>query len=996
MTKGTRLRALLACGSAAMLGLPMAAAAQTTQDTTPPAATPTGAALPESAADGGDAAGARGDGEIIVTGSRIRRDPNDSALPLQIVTTAELERNAITSPEQLLSFLSTSGTGPDNLASNADVVTGAQRGTNGLSGANLRGQGSASTLVLLNNRRVAAHGLSGSAVDVNQIPFAAIERVEVLKDGASAIYGTDAIGGVINFITRTDFTGVNLQGFTDVTEQGDGNIYRVSGLVGFGDLARDGWNVMGSVSYRWNQILRGQDRDFVNGFQPDRGLSIDTRGTPFATIFPINATTTGANYAPTGTLFGGTATAQLLPGLVFPGTTQRADGGVNLLDIPGGAGCTTMDGGLPYDEALWSAPGARWACSWDTGRAAVIQQPIETLTYFGRAVARAGEHEFSVEVTGSDATSAKSFSNAQVSANNTTTQAFYPLNDRTRDTYNYVYNTLLPLLPAIAGNYGKPIGLRWRCLECGPREYVTESKTFRVAGGADGPLWTGWDYRVGASYAQSETESTLGSGYYYRDTVNGNLGLVDLISQGYLNPFLRPGESQTPEALQRLAAASAEGTILYGGKYTLKQFDASIAGPLFSLPGGKVQAAVGVDYRREEYEFNGDAREAAARPVIFLAAFDDANALAPVSRDVKAAYAEVLFPLFKGFEITGAVRIDDYTGFGNTVNPKISAKWRPWEPIMFRGGWNTGFRVPTFNQIFNGVTLSPYAGSDLVDPERCPAGTFNPAVPGCEFIRPEIATGGFLELGPETSEQATAGVVIQPHRNFSLSVDWWMINVDNTISLLTLRQLIENYDLFSDRFIRDASGTIIGIDQRWINAGARRTQGLEVSARGAFEAAGGTVNLGIDGTYLLKRREALTQDSPFGPSLIGVFTFNGDLGIRWKHNAFIGWSGDDVNVTLTQIFREGYRNYALPGIANGTVTRPDYNERVDDYVTYNLAVAYTGLENIRLSFGVKNLFDTDPPFAVTYDGNTGAGGSWEPRVADPRGRAFTFLAEVNF
>ena len=118
-----------------------------------------------------------------------------------------MQRNGISSPEQLISFLSTNGSGADNLASNADVTSGAQRGTNGLSAANLRGQGSAATLVLLNGRRVAAHGLSGSAVDVNQIPFAAIERIEVLKDGASAIYGTDAVGGVINFITKKNYRG---------------------------------------------------------------------------------------------------------------------------------------------------------------------------------------------------------------------------------------------------------------------------------------------------------------------------------------------------------------------------------------------------------------------------------------------------------------------------------------------------------------------------------------------------------------------------------------------------------------------------------------------------------------------------------------------------------------------------------------------------------------------------------------------------------------------
>ena len=232
------------CALVAIVSLPAMAAAQ--DEPTQPAATPTGAQTPDSdatitGADGDDTSSR----EILVTGSRIRQDPNSSALPLQIITSQDFLREGIESPEQLISLLSTNGNGADNLASNSDVVGGAQRGTNGLSAANLRGQGAASTLVLLNGRRVAAHGLQGSAVDVNQIPFAAIERVEVLKDGASAIYGTDAIGGVINFITKSDFTGLALNGFVDITEQGDSPIYRLSGTAGYGDLQAQGFQYHG-------------------------------------------------------------------------------------------------------------------------------------------------------------------------------------------------------------------------------------------------------------------------------------------------------------------------------------------------------------------------------------------------------------------------------------------------------------------------------------------------------------------------------------------------------------------------------------------------------------------------------------------------------------------------------------------------------------------------------------------------------------------------------
>jgi iron complex outermembrane receptor protein len=127
------------------------------------------------------------DDTIIVTGSSIKRKATDSAVPLQVFTIADLQRDSVSSPEQFVSLLASNGNGADNLSANSDITSGAQRGTNAVSSANLRNQGSGATLILLNGRRVASHGLGGGAVDVNQIPFSALERIEVLKDGASAI-----------------------------------------------------------------------------------------------------------------------------------------------------------------------------------------------------------------------------------------------------------------------------------------------------------------------------------------------------------------------------------------------------------------------------------------------------------------------------------------------------------------------------------------------------------------------------------------------------------------------------------------------------------------------------------------------------------------------------------------------------------------------------------------------------------------------------------------
>jgi iron complex outermembrane receptor protein len=985
-------------------------------------------------------------GAIVVTGSRIKQDPAKSALPLQIITTDDLSREGISNPEQLISFLASNGNGADNLASNSDVVSGAARGTNGLSAANLRGQGASSTLVMLNGRRVAAHGLSGSAVDVNQVPLAAIERVEVLKDGASAIYGTDAIGGVINFITKKNFQGLVANGFVDVTEQGDAPIYRISGTAGWGDLDEQGFNVMAAVSKSWNGALFGKDRDFVNGNQPNRGLSIDTRGTPIATIFPIGATAAGVGISQGGSLLGNLAAT--VPGSFVPGTTAVANGGVNILDLPGGAGCDSFDGGMAYDSVLWNAPGAALACAWDTGRAATLQQPIDTLTWYGRATAKLGEHEIFAEVTGSKAHSKKIFSNNQYSANTTSMPIAYPLNSLTAATYNSVYDQLAAVLPAIGavgdrtvdavGRYGLPIAFRWRCISCGPREYETDTKTFRTAVGLEGPIADGWEYRVGGSYAESQATSVLGQGYHYRGIFNFSSGaptaalraaeiaaqlaatgvpgatnfnrdpraptapgasapgIVGLFNSGILNPF---SLTQTPAALAALDAVSAKGVRLYGGKYTLWQADASISGELFELPGGMVQIAAGVDWRREGYRFDGSvAGDETKSPGIFNVAFDNVNQLNGVTRDVKAAYAEVLAPVFDMLELTAAIRVDDYTGFGSTVNPKFTAKFQPVEWIMARASYGTGFRVPTFNQIFNGVTQSPNPGNSLTDPTTCPVGGVVNVTPGCTAITPESLSGGNINLGPETSEQFSVGLVLRPTSRISLSADYWNIAVDNVIGGgISIADLFKNIGAFPERITR-TNGVITLLDLRAGNFGSRRTSGIDFSGRASFDAMAGTLSAGFDGTLLIEKKEKLLPNLAYS-NLRGVFSLAGDLGLKWKHNAWISYAKDDFTVTFSQIFRNGYQNFGLPNSLTGpnlSATRPDYNPQVKAYHIYNLSVSKKIQDRFMITAGIKNVFNTDPPFAITYDSNTGAGSSWEPRVADPRGRSFTLAVETKF
>lgn len=925
---------------------------------------------------------------INVTGSRIKRTDVEAALPITIIQREAIDAQGITSAEQLLQFLNVASNGPDSLAANSGIAPPGTRGNNGVSGANLRGQGADATLVLLNGRRVATHGLAGMVADLNSIPFAAIDRVEVLRDGASAVYGTDAIGGVVNFITRDDFTGLSVTAGADVTQDGGGEIYQASLLGGAGDLDTDRWNAWAAVSWKRNRILRGVDRDFANSFQPERGLSPDTRGTPFATIFNVNNDRIGG-----------------APGLIGSGLVDPEDGttmvAINPLDLPGGPGCTS-GGDLmgPYDERIWSSPSSRYACAWDYGRARVIQQPVDTVQAIGRATFRLGDdHQVYAEAMASEVETRRQFEAQQISsaaypagtASQFDISTWYPLNDLTRDTYDMVYDALAGYFGEEGLDYGAPIPYRWRCIACGPRELDTVTRAYRMLVGIEGLVGT-WDYDVGLSRASSRARTRLGNGYYFTPQ------LKELLGSGMLNPFLMGGQSQSDAAIAGLQAASAQGIELYTGETVTTILDASFSGGLgLDLAGGEVQAAVGTDLRREEYEFGGPAEWADGNAYIFGPPGDAANYMPRQRRDVKAVFAEVYLPILDSLELTLAGRHDRYDGFGSTTNPKYSFKYQPVDWLAFRGAYSTGFKVPDFAKLFRGITESPYTGLDLADPASCPGGVYNPDVAGCDVqIRPDIVTGGNPNLQPEEAEQKSIGVVLAPNERFNMSVDWWEIERLNTIrSGFDLEDMREDYDLYALNFIRDASGTIVAVDQRFINTGGTLSRGVELDANLYGEIAGGQWRVNLNGSYLDQFRVKNFDDLPYGDNLVGRYERYFNLPIEWKHTLSVGWNRGDWTHTLTQVYRDGYEDYLPPGLRNGTYDPPRFEADVDAYVTYNYSVSWTGLDRLKATFGIRNLLDEDPPFTLRYL-DDGDGAAWEARIADPRGRSFNMLLEYTF
>lgn len=927
--------------------------------------------------------------KFVVTGSMIKRIDGEGALPVLTITPLEMEQRGIVSAEQMLMELNINGNGLDNLASNADVVAGAQRGNNGATSANLRMQGAGATLVLLNGRRVSSHGLNGGVVDLNSIPFAAIERVEVLKDGASAIYGTDAVGGVLNFILKTNYQGASASAAVDMTEQGGGNIFRYTAVAGFGDLKRDKYNIMTSLAYADHKVLRGDQRDFVNTFQVNRGVSPDTRGTPIATVFALTTLFTGISRDNIDNAGRSTGPAD-------PQNPALRVNGINYVDLPNGPGYAGLDGMGPYDEVLWSSPASKYGSAWDTGRAAVIQQPVKNKNLVTRGTFQIAEkHRLIAEGVFGRSESNKSFSPNQWSSGTAATTTaldgrttvpnplFNMAYPSTGASYTKVFNTLAGYFPDLAANRGAPLAFRWRSLPLGNRAFTTTTDTYRVMAGLEGSLGflSQWDYRVGGSRAQSKGKSVLNSGYVY------TVPFVNLINTGVIDVF---SYTQTPAAMEAINKVRADGVSLYGGTYRTDNLDAAASGPLFKLPAGTVQAAIGVDWRRESFLFNGDQRANlnSSDSLIFNAPFDNSLATAgPLKRTVKAVFAEFQIPVVKGLDFNAAGRIDNYSGFGSSKNPKFTLRYAPTDRFLVRSSYSTGFRVPTFKQQYDPFTESPLAATGLIDP-----GTGLLIQPNTANVR----FGGKPDLQPEEARMYSAGVVVQVNKQLSGNIDWWQVNRDGTIQSFNTTQMLANYALFQDRFLRRPDGTIALVDTRWVNSGATTTRGIELGLKGNTDLGKGKLTAGYDLSYLLAKKSKLLPNAPWSLNEIDTFTRSSDIGLHLKHSSTLGYRQGNWSFLVNNIYRGGYTDGVLPGVASGAVKPANWSPIVKPYSIYGLSATYRGLKNITVIAGVKNLFNTDPPFSANYDTNSGAGSSWEPRIADPRGRSYTLRVDYKF
>ena len=885
---------------------------------------------------------------VEVTGSSIKRVAKEGALPVQVITFDQIEKQGITTTEQLVRTLSANGTGADNMTSGNNVFgADADRVSGGASFASLRGLGPSSTLVLLNGRRITTHGASGKSVDLNSIPLGAISRVEILKDGASAIYGTDAIGGVINFILKTNYSGVEASVATNDTQAGGGATRRASLLAGTGSLESDRYNIMASLTVDKALRLNGSDRSFVNGFQPERGLSPDTTGTPFAN-----------QMAGTGTALG---TSFQLPG--DPNKYLQA----NPLSFQGK--CDSIPGMSQYQTALWkdvtSPLRTTYSCAYDYGADYVLQFPVERANLLSRGTFQlAPDHRMFVEVLGSRTKATAILTPMQVQAT-IANKAVYPVGGA-------YYQDLSAYIPTFDNT--KPISYKWRANDVGNRTQENTTDNARVLVGFEGNFGK-WDYKAGISRAESSTKTKLTDGYSYTDK------LYAALASGIINPWVGAGQSQTEAAKQLIESTKFRGDFQHG-KTTLTQIDGSVSGELLQLPAGALAMAAGFDLRREGYSFAQD-----VDAIQILLAPGNAS-LKDASRTVKAVYAELLVPVLKDLEMQLAIRRDDYSLVGATTNPKVAFRYQPADFLLFRGSASKGFLAPSFQQLYSG-SLSQELPNGVIDQQGCAQ---HPGVPEyCAIDRLDYKTGGNVNLKPETSKQGSVGFVIEPFKGYSASFDYWAINTKDRILNRTPQIVLANYQALNQYIIRKPDGTIDYVQAGWINAAGSRVRGLDVGLRGEGKIKDAKWTATLDGTYMDSFKFAEYQGQEY-QELVGKF-YTRDLYLRWKHNASFGVSRGDWSGLLIQSFASGYKDQ-VPNGGKGTPP-PGFKPDVSSYTTYNLSGTYTGFKNTTITVGIQNLFDRDPPFtAHNVDEVVGAG--WDPRVADPRGRSLSFQLKYKF
>lgn len=866
---------------------------------------------------------------VEITGSAIRRVQSESTLPVQIILRAEIDKAGVTTAAELMSRVSANVNG---LTDGASInVGGDQRGFHS---ANLRGIGTSSTLVLLNGRRMANFASPGddSGVDLNNIPAAALDRVEVLLDGASALYGTDAIGGVINFITRKDFQGLELNVYGGKTDEGGAGKRTASVSAGTGDLDRDGFNVFAVADFQRTNSLSTSQRSFIPSLQVDQRLGHLLSGY----TSPANIRLTSAqrdHLQDIGFTINGQPITNRLINLSVPGCAPPAN-----VYLPAGTG--GVDG-----------------CTYNYMGDTELYPKSEKASVLSRAVVKlGGGHQAYAELALSRSRTDYTGSSARVT--------------------DYIDASRVPQL-ANAGleqlddDIPGQLELRMRLNEAGQRTSALTSTGVRLVLGVTGTV-AGWDYDTAYNHSVNTVKDRDSHGYVlYNELLAG-------IADGRVNPF-GPSSAAGRALIDSIQVDNA----VRNARGTLDSIDFKISRALTALPGGDLALAIGGEARRERNEF---------APSALLLSDNINNDAAPEggratsdSRNVAAIYGELLVPFAKQWEAQLSARYDHYQQVGGAASPKIGLSYRPDAAWLLRGSAGRGFRAPSMAELHRPTVYSSTA--TLPDPIYCATVENNYADCADNWDTRRYSNEN---LKPEHSRQFSLGTVFAAGKRVSVSLDYWNIKRTDLISEIGDDVILGNLAKYGDLVHRDEDGLIDYIDLRKENRGAQVAKGLDlaITVRGV-DTPLGRFGGRLNGTYVL---DSKIQNAPGDEyvSNLNRFVTEGVVQ-RWRHTVSFDWEHGPASLSLQNTWSSGYQdqNTAI-NIDDGSVVKANH---VKSYSLWDLSGAYVVNTHLKLRAGMQNLFNQAPPYSnQAYYFLSG----YDPSYTDPRGRRFYASANYAF
>lgn len=920
--------------------------------------------------------------KVLVTGSNIARIDAETATPVTIMRREDIVRTGANSVTELLNTL-TASTG------SLTDIGGSNSFAGGASSASLRNLGKQSTLVLLNSRRVAPYALADYNevfTNLDSLPLDAIERVEVLRNGGSAVYGSDAVAGVINIITRNDFRGVQLKASQDQSlEHGDFRTRSAAITGGFGDFAADGYNVLANVevfkrdSVMWRAIV-----DDVN----------PAYGEKFTAVAPGSGRMFGDRGAPSS--------------FSYPG---------NILGYAGGggpvAGCTTVAAGLcQYDRfsRFQAIPEAERVNALLSGRLRISDK----VDAFAEALFSQTETTYqsafpTYDSTGADSVWGNPVTGERLSFSYLSLPATHPL------------NTL-----------GEPAALRYRFTDAGGEQTVKSSQ-YRVLTGLKGS-WEKYDWETAVGVMGSKTKMR-GRGAFsasgFRQVIGDNTQFdadYTPLDPNFFNRDYKIGQQNSPEVLDRLFPQQG-----YDGKITQTFIDGKISGEIAQLGGRPVGAAVGAELRHEKFEINPTANLLNGDIVGY------GSATANAKRMTGAAFAEVSVPVTTTFEVTGAARLDKYEDFDAHVSPKLAFRWEANPQVLVRGTLESGFRAPNLTE---SAQSSKFAfDNGVVDPRRCPQALAlaqdlrarAEALPGSDpnsalfNARADIVEGNECAAGvfsnvrnnpdlePETSRSATIGLVFEPVKGYTVALDYWRIERKDEIGLKSTADLlaaeadqpagtIERETLANDKTFSAAeraqygvtSGALLGTAGRFENVSKTRTSGFDLTGSARFRTAYGRVNVDANATYLTDLRYFSTTRGGYGDNLAGRYEAP-----KVVANTTVALETGNFSNALRANFKKSTQlrgdffddSYTLEGCdARGWA---ESECRVGSYVRWDYTLAYRGFKGWTLTAFVRNIFDHRPPVDLRAFASDG-GGVIPQNYEDVQGRRLRLTAEYRF